>query len=97
MGCPQVCPAGQICDGGGCFDANGVPSPPPAAPSPPPPPPPPPIVAAGTNGADNGAGINGAGINSAGNNGAAGDALLTALRIWKPFLSAIAASLNGAK
>ncbi len=97
MGCPQVCPAGQICDGGGCFDANGVSSHTTAAYCPSTPTPPPPLVAAGTNGADNGAGINGAGINSAGNNGAAGDALLTALRIWKPFLSAIAASLNGAK
>ncbi|KAK9917138.1 hypothetical protein WJX75_001239 [Coccomyxa subellipsoidea] len=53
--CGIVCPTGQICDGGGCFDPNAVPSPPPLAASPPPPPPPPPAAStlggAGTNAA----------------------------------------------
>ncbi|BDA48366.1 hypothetical protein COCOBI_12-0430 [Coccomyxa sp. Obi] len=58
--CGVVCPTGQICDGGSCF--NPTTSPPPPATTPPPPPPPP---AAALNGINNaGAGVGAASTES---------------------------------
>ncbi|CAL8463744.1 g3278 [Coccomyxa elongata] len=66
--CGVVCPTGQICDGGACFNPNTVPSPPPPAGTTPPPPPPP---AAAVNGLNN-AGVEPASTESVPSSGATG-------------------------